>query len=258
MISKSWLFNLQDALAFFTRLVKPHDPKSLDFFTKLSLLPLVGLILGLIIAGATYILHIILANSSIHPLVSSFLCAWLWLALEIYLTRALHWDGVADLGDALGSGHLGPKFWEILHDSRLGSFGAIALSLTLLGQLLAIAAHISHNNWHIIFAAPLWARLAPLWLAKNLAPHPSSKLATSLVSQVNKDKRTYFLAKILLVALPILLGLNFTAILIIIAQLFLIKKLQALAKLVGGLSGDFLGASIELSQLTFLFVSLIT
>ena len=38
------------------------------------------------------------------------IAAWTWILCEIWSTRGLHWDGLADIGDATGSGAIGEQF----------------------------------------------------------------------------------------------------------------------------------------------------
>ena len=82
-----------------------------------------------------------------EPLLCAALAAWLWMALEAWSTRGLHWDGLADLGDASGSGAQGERFWAILRDSRLGAFGALHLLLAFGGMWLTVCWHIKAGQW---------------------------------------------------------------------------------------------------------------
>ena len=62
------------------------------------------------------------------------------VAASVLLTGGLHEDGVADTADGLGGGSTRARKLAIMRDSRIGSFGAIALVLTLAARLAAIAA----------------------------------------------------------------------------------------------------------------------
>ena len=61
------------------------------------------------------------------------------LALGLLVTGALHEDGLADTFDGLGSGRPAERALEIMRDSRIGAFGALALLLVLSAQALALA-----------------------------------------------------------------------------------------------------------------------
>ncbi len=93
--------------------------------------PLVGALLGAI-GGATYALA---ATCHLPPPLAAF---WA-LAVEIGASGGLHEDGLADSADALGAEATPARRLEILRDSRIGTFGAIALILALGLRALAIA-----------------------------------------------------------------------------------------------------------------------
>jgi len=78
-----------------------------------------------------------------------FLAAWAWtpvlaalaaVALGLLLTGALHEDGLADTFDGLGSGRPADRALEIMRDSRIGSYGALALGVVLAGRVAALVA----------------------------------------------------------------------------------------------------------------------
>ena len=78
-----------------------------------------------------------------------FLAAWAWtpvlaalaaVALGLLLTGGLHEDGLADTFDGLGSGRPADRALEIMRDSRIGSFGALALGVVLAGRIAALVA----------------------------------------------------------------------------------------------------------------------
>ena len=56
-------------------------------------------------------------------------------ALSIILTGAFHEDGLADTADGLGAGGTPERINKIIHDSRLGTYGVVALILGLLTRL---------------------------------------------------------------------------------------------------------------------------
>jgi adenosylcobinamide-GDP ribazoletransferase len=68
------------------------------------------------------------------------------LVLLAVATRGLHLDGLADTADGLGSGHEPARALEVMKDSRTGAFGVITLVLTLLLQAAAWAAWLGYGN----------------------------------------------------------------------------------------------------------------
>lgn len=94
--------------------------------------PVAGALIGLI-AGAVYWLA---ARLHIPPPAASVLA----LVCTVLLTGAMHEDGLADTADGFGGGRTREKKLEIMRDSRIGSYGACALGLSLLLRWSAIAA----------------------------------------------------------------------------------------------------------------------
>jgi len=91
--------------------------------------------------------------------------------VTILLTGAFHEDGLADVADGLGGSPDRERALEIMRDSRIGAFGAIALVLALalkLALLAALAGQGSMAAWIGIVAAHVLSRLAPLAVMRAL------------------------------------------------------------------------------------------
>lgn len=250
------------AINFLTRFQVGKSESPVKFSIGLFWHGVVGLGIGLFCAALAVIIFYMLAPGGNFGHANESLCALLaalfWLAGEIWLTRGLHWDGVADLGDALGSCAKGKKFREILKDSRLGSFGAILLFLLLAGQWIAAALHIMRLHEHFsllsLVLAPAWARLAPVWCARNMHPLCAQSLGAFFCGQITAS---VWLASFFQAALILLLlfaaGMSLVKILLLaILQFMLVCYMRAQARANGGISGDYLGCMIEFSQLIFL------
>lgn len=126
--------DLAIALIFLTRLpVRTSAPwKKDDLAGSVVMFPLVGMVVGTI--GAT-----IYASSNALGL-PPFLAASITLALLIVVTGALHEDGLADIADGFGGGETKEDKLRIMRDSRLGSYGTLALALGLVLRIGALAA----------------------------------------------------------------------------------------------------------------------
>ncbi len=122
---KRWLFALGVAVSFLTRLPVPaacHAPMPADLRRAAAFFPLVGALVGAITGG------LVLLGQTIWPVWLAVLVA---LAVEARLTGAFHEDAVGDAFDAFGGGFTRERVLEILKDSRLGSYGVLALVLAL-------------------------------------------------------------------------------------------------------------------------------
>ena len=253
----SWPGRCYDALAFLTRLVPPRpDCSGRDLGPSLPCYGPAGLCLGLAVTVPCWLFFLLLTRRApAEPLLCAALAAWLWMALEAWSTRGLHWDGLADLGDASGSGAQGERFWAILRDSRLGAFGALHLLLAFGGMWLTVCWHIKAGQWVWLVAAPAWGRACVVWLA-TLAPprEPDSLGGLTCAGASHALAGWYALAALLALCGLALPGhqawwrVPVTA----LGQFFILRQIAALARSRGGISGDFLGAGIQWGQLWFL------
>ncbi|SDF58479.1 adenosylcobinamide-GDP ribazoletransferase [Desulfovibrio legallii] len=246
-----------DALAFLSRLVPPRRGAGAAALTaSVPFFPLAGLVLGLAFAlPPLLLLHTLEPAAAPLALLTA---AWLWLAAEIWATRGLHWDGLADLGDAAGSGAQGERFWAVLRDSRLGAFGALHLLLAYSGLWALAAWQLQQGHWATLILAPAWGRTAALWLAA-LAPAREAHSLGGLARAGLTPRLAWgyaLLALALLCGLAAALALPFWRVpCAALGQALLLTRMAALARREGGLSGDFLGAAIQWSQLWFLLLT---
>jgi adenosylcobinamide-GDP ribazoletransferase len=121
------------AVGTFTRLRVP-PPAGVDSTVAgrgLALAPLVGAAIGLV-SGALLLVTGV-------DLVARLLSATLVVALAAWITRGLHWDGLADVADGLGSGAPPEQAREIMRRSDIGPFGVLALGFTIALQALSVA-----------------------------------------------------------------------------------------------------------------------
>lgn len=124
------LHELLLALQFMTRIPirrLPHRPGALARAAKFF--PIVGLVIGLIAGGIHYFLM---------PYVSRPILAMVVLSYLVVITGALHEDGLADSADGFVGGWSKERVLEIMHDSRVGTYGAIAVALSLLWRFVLI------------------------------------------------------------------------------------------------------------------------
>jgi len=120
------------ALQFLTRIptprvdaFRPEDlPRSAVWF------PLVGALIGGIVAAA------LVVGALVDPWVGALAGVVVW----VWVTGALHLDGLADLADALGASHRDPqRLLEVLRDPHVGTFGVVAIVLALAAKLVLLA-----------------------------------------------------------------------------------------------------------------------
>ncbi len=122
-----------------------------ELAASFSCFPLAGLVLGLVYSGTAMLLA-----GHVPPFVLSvFVCA-----LMVVLTRGFHLDGLADLGDGFWGGSTPERRLEIMKDSRVGTFGVLALVLALAFKIASIDSLISTGKFTPLLLAPVFARFA--------------------------------------------------------------------------------------------------
>lgn len=229
-------------MQFLTRLPVPGvaDFSPPDLARSAAWFPFVGLIVGAIVALVVFALD---HRSAMLASIVGVL-AWVWL------TGALHLDGLADLCDALGASHRDPdRFFTVLRDPHVGTFGIVSIVLTLMLK----AAGLATLTTGALLALPLvlaWARLGTLawgrWL-KPLKPGHGEQFAWQIpVGWI------VFWTLLLLAASAAVAPVLCAAPLVIAAWGAWLK-----ARL-GGMTGDCLGAGVEVTETALLLLVALT
>ena len=221
------------ALQFLTRLPAPavRDFQADDLARSAAWFPLVGLLLGGLLA---------LLGLAVRPF-DPWLAALLVLLAWVWLTGGLHLDGLADTFDALGAAHRDrERFLQVLSDPRVGSFGVIALVLQLAAKLVLLGVAFGHGvPWLALLLIPAWARLGALWWSQSLVPLKPG-LGERFKWRAGRWLPLLWLTVLLAASLPFA-GLWLAPLVLWFWQRFLLIK-------VGGMTGDCLGAGVEVSE----------
>lgn len=204
--------------------------------------PVVGLLLGLLCSAPLWALATFTGQEGL-----SCLWAWAYMLGHFCLTRGLHWDGLADITDAWGSGAQGPRFWDIVKDSRLGAFGSMGQIFAFSGLLLVCQAHIQQGQWWPLVLAPCVGRLVCLVLAASTLardPHSLGGMACAGAS----PRCAWLWSGALTFALLLLLQKPLSLLLLLGLLACPLLFLRRMALQQGGCNGDFLGTVIVLSE----------
>jgi adenosylcobinamide-GDP ribazoletransferase len=205
----------------------------------------VGLFTAIVLVGCIAL--------GIPPLVAAFVA----LALEAALTGAFHEDAFADTWDALGGGWTREQVLEILKDSRLGTYGTLALVTGLGCRATAMAAVASAGTWQAIFAVMAAAALGRIAIVVMMA---STAPIGDRASQAKDVSGTQTIKHVMIAtALSTFFWLPWfvesfylaTASLLVSCVVFVWFR-QKIMHRVGGTTGDFLGCTAFLIQLVFL------
>ena len=244
---------LQDffaCLGFFSRLPTPESAHQAAFPRALRLAPAVGALLGL--ASAPPLLIALLFHEP--PLVAALLA----LATGALLSGGLHEDGLADVADGFGGGFSREKKLEIMRDSRIGAFGAIALVLSfgLRAAALAALAGAPGRAALALIATGAISRLACLAPLLLLPPARSDGAGRTAGVLTFDEARPAFGLALAFAALPWLGGFAFAACLaaILLAGLATYGICALARTQIGGQTGDVAGAAQQLAEISVLLV----
>ena len=238
----SWLsrFKLEGfcaALSFLSRLGCAKKRGEEEMRSSVAFYPLVGLLLGFLALIPVWLV----------PAGYFWLKAWVFSALLLWLTRGLHWDGLADLADALGSGRRGEGFQEVLKDSRSGVFAVLAVVFCALGYVFAAQSLLLRETWLPLALAPAFGRCVPLYLSNLARPNAASSLGKLMERATDLKVAVAWTCALTLIA--VLAGYILAAFLTLAFSAALLYWLLNLAERHGGYNGDFMGAGIVLVEL---------
>lgn len=150
-----WAIHLLDALSFLTRLPLPRRETTLEGIGQTAwAFPVVGMLIGLLLTGAAWLLGLIFP---------SLLSAALVLACWVAVTGALHLDGWVDCCDALFAAQPPEVRMEILRDVHVGAFGVVGGAMLLLVKFATLAALLPGEKWPVLFLAPALGRWAMVY-----------------------------------------------------------------------------------------------
>jgi adenosylcobinamide-GDP ribazoletransferase len=235
------------AVGFLTRLpLGPrYEPKPDALLRAAPLFPLVGAALGLAVGGAAIGLAQVLP-----PLLAGLLA----VALELILTGALHVDGLADSADGLG-GRDREHSLAIMRDHSLGAYGAAALTLDLAIKAVALGALAEAQALGPIVAALAISRAAPLPLARLLS-YARADGGTGAVLAGRIGTRPVLAGVALAVAVGLAAAGADDALLLVSCGVAVTASAAVLAgRRLSGVTGDVMGAAIELCALGCLVVA---
>lgn len=229
--------SLLTALSFLTRFGAPCERDTESLRASVGSYPLIGLAVGAVALIPVWLL----------PAGYFWIKAWVFVAFITWITRGLHWDGLADIADALGSNRSGAGFQEVLKDSRSGVFAILAVVFCVLGYVFAVQSLLLRGVWLPLVLAPALARCLPLFVGNLSHPHADSSLGKFLEGAVDLKFSLAWVAMLALVA--VLGGYILAAILSLIVAGLILYCLLNLAERQSGYNGDFIGAGIVLVEL---------
>lgn len=243
------------ALAFLTRLPVPNtyfndDDAHNETIQSAGYFPAAGIVIGLLGSVAFIITHIL----HLPPALSSAIA----IIGVIILTGALHEDGLGDIADGFGGGATKERRLEIMKDSRLGTYGVIAVISSLLLRVLALTAILQTSGviaaCFAMIAANAASRGAMVWMWSDLPPARIDGVS----GQLGKPhENAVSIAAVMGLGSALIFGVLGTGfisatIAIVLSVMIMIGFQKLCMKMIGGQTGDTLGACQQLVEITML------
>ncbi|MFC0219096.1 adenosylcobinamide-GDP ribazoletransferase [Pseudochelatococcus lubricantis] len=232
-------------VGFYTRIPVPPLPQTdRPFAARQWAAPLAGLVPG---AAGTGVLWLALA---VHLPIEA--AAAIALAGTVLVTGALHEDGLADVADGFGGGHDRERKLAIMKDSRIGTYGVLALVLGCLARWSALVALASAG---MAAAAP--ALVAAHVASRALMPAfmnavPPAR-ATGLSAGMGRVGGKTAAAALAIGAVALLPGgLSFTLAASMLLALWFLALKRMCERQIGGQTGDVVGALQQGAEIVLL------
>lgn len=240
-----WIRRLLYDFQFLTRLpinvtlpLTPEDPAK-----GMALFPVVAAVVGITSSAL---------GGLIYYLTGSALAAALFSVLgSVCVTGGLHLDGLSDVCDGIYSGRSRERMLEIMHDSRMGSFGGAALFFDLSVRTVLMMCAYQKGLWlglAAAYAAPLAGRMGILMISL-VGKSAREGMGKCYVTGMTPGMLFFALALSAALALPggfpALSALGLSLLVALIQNVYLTRKL-------GGITGDCLGATNELCEMAAL------
>lgn len=231
------------ALQFLTRIPLFLNPGNDPKVSGRSLLwyPLVGVIIGAVLFATTRIM--------LHQ--SSLLTAIVVIVVWVLITGGLHLDGLADSADAWAGGYGSKKkSLEIMQDPHVGSLAIVVLVLVMLLKFAALSELVKSDKIYFLILAPMLARCAVVYLFLTTPYVRPQGLGANMAKHL---PHTLGIMVLLLFIVPAVI---LSPLAVLTAGLVLTGLRYLMLKRLAGMTGDTIGAAIEMTE-AMVLVSLI-
>jgi len=206
--------------------------------------PPIGLVLGLVLATADHGL-----SRLFPPLVTALLVVSLWKIL----TGGLHLDGLADCLDGLAGRDPAHRL-AIMRDSRIGVFGALGLVVVVVLASGVLTELPAAARGRALLLAPTVGRLAPLVVGVTTRPAtPSIGSGAAFIDALPGWAPLIYTTAVLALGALVLGPFGLAVVIAGLGVAVLVT--WALARGLGGVTGDVLGAGVELAELGVLLAA---
>lgn len=232
------------AFQFLTRIPMPSTAFEADSLSRaIKFFPLVGFVVG---SGAV-LLHNLLMSHLSRPLVAVIVLTYL-----VLITGCFHEDGLADTADGFGGGWTKDQILLIMKDSRIGSYGATALALSLLARYLLLASLPMEHFAAYVISAHVLCRWSSLPLSYFLPPASEQNGQGARIAKLTSLPSLIF-GSIFSFSI-VVFALRWSAVApLLVAVLAVALSGGLYYRKIGGVTGDCFGASNQLTEIAVYF-----
>jgi adenosylcobinamide-GDP ribazoletransferase len=223
----------------FKSLVKEEDFRSIFIF-----FPIVGAGIGLLLCSLLFLLRGIMPHLAVVAVI---------LAAYTVLTGALHLDGLADSCDGLFAGKTKERILEIMQDSRNGAYAAVGVSLDLILKFAFLVSLPPGLLWRMLILMPMFSRWVQ-GLACAQMPYARDKGKSNYFFKAASNRDVLIGAVFTLGVFLFLGGLRGLA-LFLAALLPVGLFIKWVEHRINGMTGDTVGATNEVAEISLLFFS---
>jgi adenosylcobinamide-GDP ribazoletransferase len=234
------------ATAFLTRIPMPHPSGSYppNFARAQRVYPVVGALIGASVGG----LYFGLAIAGVPRAAAAAIA----LGASALLTGALHEDGLADLADGFGGGRDKAAKLEIMRDSRLGTYGTLAMLVSFVAKVSALVSMSNHGAFFALTAVHALSRGVLPFMARSMPYARTDGLGASAGRVSLATAICTFAAAVMITWLALPWDLAFEACIAAVAGAASIAVLAT--RQIGGQTGDVLGAGEQLAEVSALLL----
>ena len=264
-------------LSFMTRIPMPkteYDEEKLG--KSMKYFPVVGIIVGFILLFFCIIFNFILKNISYSAVLP--LMIIVVILTDLVTTGALHLDGLADTFDGIFSYRSKHKMLEIMKDSRLGSNGALALILYFLLKFILLFSLTIESREGAVYAIMTYPVVARFCSVVSCASSPYARGSGMGKTFVDNTKACGLIVAAIItilyttgmVFMPFILFTNYSlpmqfiiktisiiVVIVLLLGIFAYAFSKLIERKIGGITGDTLGALLEISSLVYIFLLLV-
>ena len=215
-----------------------------DFGKGLAVAPVVGLVIGALLAGSSYLLGLLFPST---------VTAVFTVAIYIALTGGLHLDGLGDTADGLFSNRPKERILEIMKDSRVGTNAVLAVVMVLLLNTALIASFDSHL-YTVLLLLPVAGRIGSL-ISSGTSRYAGTSDGPGRWCVECCGRNDIIIGLIIYFIIFAATAGVYGLLAAVIPPVSAFLLARFLGRKLGGVTGDILGAVCELNQVVFLIAA---